>query len=881
MPAKSKPMTTPTTQAGKKTTALFDTVVEQALKQFHNPTWLGEKSPLASPYFLGERLPNVTTTSASDALARGQTLQQLLIEAAEQVAQHQKRWGQLWRDLLQASYFTPDPLPVYQIIHTLHLSEAAYHRHRNAAIQQLGQAIIGLVKPALRLEVGAAPPRLLGRVQTLTELLTALDAGKTVSLSGPGGVGKTTLGQALAHHFAPAATFWYTFAPGLNDRSHSLLFALAWFLQGQGRSTLWSQLVANRGELSAAVALNLLRYDCANLDSRRILLCFDEIDLLRPGESEAHAQLLPLLESLRGLVPLLYIGQKVLVETDLHQALSGLTPPAVAALLQAAGLALAESELAALHRSTQGNPRLLELFSALANSLQRAGESAVAAITNALASFAHEPSLEFLLRRIWRHLNESEMYLLELLAVFRNPMPRTAWNDQAQQAAIDQLCRWQLVQVDERGSLQLLPAFRDAIYQTLLASEERELLHLEAAALRAQYGQFTAAAYHYAAGGEGALAVNLLYTYKEQAIDQGQAEAALTILTQISLRRLEQATQERLTLLRAELQKLLGDYDTAGQTLGSIYWRIPFLAAQRWRIAGDIAELRGEVGQAQQAYQAGLETVEKLISEAAHFHRDLGYLYTNEVDFVHADAEVARMRHEAANLEGFIAEMRGDLPAAESAYLSALQLAQTIQYPYGEANTQNNLGRIYGWRRQLTAAEAQLGAAIIFFRNTGRLNKLASATYNLALARRLAKAYASALGPAEEALGWFAQLGEAYGKAVTFALLAEIHLGLGNLVQAEHYARLVIAAEHTSCLPDGLRTLGEVYTQQGKLAEAEGLLRQSLALAQANQDRILAAYALRALGALQTARADLVAAQHASTQAREIFHELGMQAEID
>ena len=34
-------------------TAAFAKVVKQALDQFHEPEWLGEQSPLASPYFLG------------------------------------------------------------------------------------------------------------------------------------------------------------------------------------------------------------------------------------------------------------------------------------------------------------------------------------------------------------------------------------------------------------------------------------------------------------------------------------------------------------------------------------------------------------------------------------------------------------------------------------------------------------------------------------------------------------------------------------------------------------------------------------------------------------------------------------------------------------
>ncbi|MDQ3250231.1 MAG: tetratricopeptide repeat protein, partial [Chloroflexota bacterium] len=598
-------------------------------------------------------------------------------------------------------------------------------------------------------------------------------------------------------------------------------------------------------------------------------------------EIEAHTQLLPLLVSLRGLVPLLCIGQKTLIETDVYCPLAGLSLAASAQLIQEAAISIAESVLTRLHSDTGGNPRLLALFIALVHSLQRSGETPLAAVETALASFAHEPSLEFLLRRIWQHLNDDEMILLELLSVFRNPAPRSAWNEPAQQAAIAQLMAWQLVQIDARDGIFLVPALRAAIYQTLLPSDQKELRHLEAGALRIQYGQFTAAAYHYAAGGEGELALDLLYTHREQEIDQGQAEAALAVLSNISLRKLGQENQQKYTLLRAELQKLLGHYASARATLQTVYWSKPFLAAQRWRLDGDIAEARGEVSHAQNAYQTGLATIETLLSEAAYFHRDLGYLYANEVDFVRADAEVARVRHEAANLEGFIGEMRGDLPGAEIAYTAAFQFAQASGYAYGEANTHNNLGRIYGWRRQLATAEAHLQAAIEFFRNTGRLSKLASATYNLALAHRLAKQYAAALAPAEEALNWFVHLGEVYGRAVAHELLAEIFLGLDNLAQAARYAHLVIAEEHTSSIPDGLRTLGEVRMRQGDLLEAEQLLRQSLTLAQVNTNRILEGYAWRSLGELYTTRSDLPAAQASFAQAQQIFRELGLAAELE
>jgi tetratricopeptide (TPR) repeat protein len=854
----------------------FQAEVERALKRFDRAAWLGRHSPLATPYFLGDRAP-VKGAAGRDETARGQALQQLLREAAAPVGADGDGAGAQRARLLELAYFDAADRSVTQICFELNLGEATYHRHRNAAIAELAQAVIRLVRPALRLETPVPPPRLLGRDEALAHALAALGAGKSVAVSGPGGVGKTALGGAIARRFAPGSVFWHTFAPGLNDHTRSLLFALGYFLHGQGASLLWSQLVADRGEVREAVALNLLRHDLSTLHSRPLLFCFDEVDLLRPGEIEAHTGLLPWLESLRSLVPLLLMGQKPPVESDLHLPLTGLALEACRELLHQADLPLDEVELARLHQYTQGNPRLLELFIALAQSLQRAGGP----VADALGAFAHEPSVEWLLRRIWRHLNETEMYFLELLAVFRNAAPYNAWTDQAQRAALEQLIAWRLVQRDGGGGVRLLTAFRDAIHQSLLTSEERELLHLEAATLRAQYGQYTSAAYHYVAGGEPHLAVRLLYAHREEEIDQGQAEAALAVLHTVSQRRLPPADGETLTLLRAELQKLLGQYDEARQTLQRAYWRIPFLQAQAWRLEGDIAELRGEAPQAQRAYHAGLETIEQLLSESAYFHRDLGYLYINEVDFARADQTILRMRHEAANLAGYLAENRSDLAGAALAYGEALELARAAGYPYGEANTHNNLGRIHAWRRELAGAEAHLQAAIDFFQATGRLNKMASATFNLALAQRLAGRYREALPTAQAALGWFLQLGEEFGRAVAHQLLAEIHLALGDPARAEHFARLVLDEERTNMQPDGLRVLGEIRLHQGQLAEAERLIRSSLTIAEANENRILMGYAWRALGEVGRAAGDYNQMQSSFHMAAQIFTALGLDAELD
>ena len=76
----------------------FVAVVEQALKRYQDPTWLGKNSPLASPFFLGTQL----TADAVTPLARGRVLQRLLRSCCDQITgRHQERY----QTIIQRYYF--------------------------------------------------------------------------------------------------------------------------------------------------------------------------------------------------------------------------------------------------------------------------------------------------------------------------------------------------------------------------------------------------------------------------------------------------------------------------------------------------------------------------------------------------------------------------------------------------------------------------------------------------------------------------------------------------------------------------------------------------------------------------------------------------------
>lgn len=875
MPKPAKPVRTQSTRTKPNNSATFDTVVEDALKHFNDPEWLAQNSSLAIPYLLGQHRQNGDYANGFAEQEQGTIIQQIIRDSLEYACSEQDD-GERWRKIIELRYLSKSRKSELQIQDALALRRSAYHKHRKRAISALSAALLEKMRPAFHSEAPNPILNLLGRDSELATILPALQALQSVSILGAGGVGKTSLGVALAHQQAPQATFWYTFRPGLNDRLSTLLYHLAHFLHDLGASYLWSQVIANQGEIKAET-LNLLRSDFETISDQTVALCFDEVDLLRPTEVESHAQLVPFLHSLQGLVPLLFMGQRSIIETDQRVELTGLPSFLVEQLFQQNQMYFSKEKISQLCEATNGNPRLLTLFIALHQSQKRTD----APVEQIWDLSVQALSMESLLRRLWHHLHEGEMFWLELLAVFRNPVPRSGWSGSEEATALEQLIQWQLVQVDQRDQVALVPTFKEGIY-SLLSVDERFALHKTAAQIRLQFGQTTWAAFHFIESDEHQAAFDLWDRHYKQEIDQGQAEAGLSMLQSISRQQLDKDSIEKLDLRLAELHKLLGNYDQSLQQIRKANWHTPFLQVQAKRIAGDIHEERGNTEDAVSAYTDALTITHSRLGESASLHRAIGYLYMREREFEQAKREVLRIRHDAATLEAVIQFWQGeDTEQTKQIYQEALQLAEAAEYPYGIANSQLNLGYIYGWQKELEQAEAYFQKAIDYFEMTGNLYKTASAKSNLAVTYCLSEQFEDAIEPAQESLELFEKLGEEFGIAVGWQTLAEANLGLGDLAQAETFAQQVIDAENIHMQPDGLRVLGEVKLKQGDLEGAERLVQQSIQIAQETENPKLEAYGWRALGEVHLAQAADDSGHTAFQKAIDIFTICGLSGEVE
>jgi len=347
-------MPTNTTQKKKKKENVPDFVatVRDALKLLNTAKQLGEKSPLAAPYFLGDQLQSNDIKPE----ARGQVLASLLREIIKNDIN-----DPLYHQILTKRFF--DEKSAQAVQGETGFGRARFNDHQSEAIAQVGIHLVQKVRRSLYLENPPIPPRLFERDTSLTSILDHLKttkdtASKSVILTGSGGVGKTTLGGEIAKIWQEenGPAFWYTIRPGLTDQLSALFFNLAYFLDQQGQSIPWLDLVSKQGAIQPEPMLGLMRAAIAKLE-KKPLLCFDELDLLDSSQSE-QGQVIEFINALRGTVPMLWIGQQVRLEAGHIEILDGLSLVAIDEFCRASAIHLNPEQLTQLQMDTQGNPRL-------------------------------------------------------------------------------------------------------------------------------------------------------------------------------------------------------------------------------------------------------------------------------------------------------------------------------------------------------------------------------------------------------------------------------------------------------------------------------------------------------------------------------------------
>lgn len=837
----------------------FVQAVEQALEKLSDPEALGNQSPLAAPYFMGNLAGEIHATTPAQ---RGQTLASALGATASQLGAETLR-------VLNVSFFERKPtLNNTGVARVLGMSEATYYRHRAAAIDALAHAFNQRVVPPLRAETPKLR-RIVGRESLIEACLTALDAGESVSLNGLSGIGKTAAGAAIAQRWGNDRAFWFTVLPGLNDTLSSIAFAFSHFLRALGASNAWRQLAADHGAINAERILGLMRHDLNELQGRRVLVCIDESDHLKP-ELQAHAQIIRFVESLGKMTPALFISQQPLFDADQPFMLGGLSPDEMRAWLLQERLQLDNTQCAALHEATRGRPLLIKLFM----SLLRDGEP----VDDVLRVLAGERSAEALFARMWKKLHDDERTLLMQLAVFLTPAPADAWDKQHQRIA--RLIDMELAQRDEQGGLQAAPHMRELIANRI-PSEVMPALHLRAAGIREARGEFTSAARHYLNAGAPAMATWMWFAHRETEMDKGHGPAALALFRSVRQSDLPHPSDRRaLALIRAQLAERAGLAEEAERDLSAQIWLAnDALTPLARELMGDALQLQGRIEQALAQYRAGKQALSaSQLRQMARLHVKSSYVYAlrlREMGMARDEASIALSQ--AHNYYGLVEEEAGNYAAALWHYEAALQACENMRNGDApRADTLSHLGHLH--MRMGNAAQAIdcLQQSLAHAQKLGTPVQGLYDALNLSSAYIVAGRHEQARDMALQSLDMATAMQHAFLVAGLAAGAAEACLHLNELDQAEHLAMQSLREEEDVHRPYALTTLGHVALQRHQPEPALRWLREAVANARQTSDKYAEAFAWVALADAHHASQNADSERAALKEALSFCEQLGL-----
>lgn len=878
-------------------TDAFMTTLKEALKHFHDATWLGEHSVLATSYFLGRYLQD--TPGIRGVEARGRSLQAVILETAtsmwsgtlpetpellltlvDEERQIQDNKGNRYLFLLLElrylrQFYSPrtQPTRVVDMPDFVNVSSTRFFVHLEQAETKLGELLLNRIHPTFRLEHPQLVTQLVGRDDVQGRVFADLLEKKSVAVSGLGGVGKTSLGVATMTMWRQDGSFWYTFHPGLNDDLNSLLFSFGHFLKQWGRSSLWLQLLASQGEsLDTTQAIGFLRDDLQTNGPVAPLFCFDEVDLLHTSSDaprrREHIQLLEFLDSLRGLASLLLIGQRALVDTDSHYVLQALDNEQAGQLFHNLGIHLEESQLQRISDYTDGTPRLLELYAALID----VGED-----IDDILQTPKSPSIQPLFNRLWKRLDLQEGTILSNLAVFRTAAPRHIW--QAESASLVSLIKRGLVKVDSQGGIALLPFFRQLVYAELPKGHLQQS-HKIAAHVRAELAEYTAAAYHFKQAGEYPLAVQLWYLHKGHEIQRGQANAAREIFDSISFNSLQEKEQKQLKHIQNQLALLAGKSERVLAGMEDFSWHPEEeISADVYRQWGEALANLGDSDAARQKYDDALTVLARLSSKIVDMNHVRGQLLIRAADLQSAEQEALHARYQTEWLHGLIKYAQGNTTEAYNHFQGTLPLAQKIGNAH-MARTHQSLLMISSRQGRVTIAEEHAQAAMKYFEEIGDRRQLEGVRAELAGVYLNARQFEQVIAPAEQALSFFEAMKYERRIAATCNNLAEAYFEVGQTDKAKEYAFRVLALEIPRAQPYAHYTLGLVHEREKNFEYAETAFQSGIEVAQKNQDKFIEAYLHRVLGMLYLRQKKGAQGRDCFTISIELFEQMGLAHEV-
>jgi tetratricopeptide (TPR) repeat protein len=240
----------------------------------------------------------------------------------------------------------------------------------------------------------------------------------------------------------------------------------------------------------------------------------------------------------------------------------------------------------------------------------------------------------------------------------------------------------------------------------------------------------------------------------------------------------------------------------------------------------------------------------------------------------------------AMNLEGIVAQQRGNVEEAEALYRKARTIAWQARDVSLVAMLDQNLGTIANIRGDYAEAKLRYEASLAAYRTLGMrrpvgplLNNLGMLHTDLGEWRDAERYYSAALREASAC-------GDLAGQLRTEANRADMYVNRRRFRKAKRLSRRVLALGlcgekcEGSWVAEAYKHLGVAYRETGATERAEEYFTRSLQLAERREDKLLVAETLRELGVLHRREGRYQETIAELTRAEAIFSHLSAHREV-
>ena len=272
----------------------------------------------------------------------------------------------------------------------------------------------------------------------------------------------------------------------------------------------------------------------------------------------------------------------------------------------------------------------------------------------------------------------------------------------------------------------------------------------------------------------------------------------------------------------------------------------------------------------------------------SYFSEGRGWL-TRVLDIPHIDSLSALARAKAFNWAGYLAYRQTDLTAARPLFEKSLELAREAGEKWVAAHALNGLGNVEWTQGNLAAARPIYEKSLALHREIADKWGISISLGNLGNVAWAQSDYPMARSYYEESLAIDRELGDKQGIAWTLNVLGGLALTQGDFPAARTFFEESLALQQQvgdkSCTAEALNNLAMLARDQGDFKQAVSLAQESLVLYREIGDKGGSAEALKNQGLAWCGQNDYAAARSCFDEAivvgREVGHKPAIAAALD